>query len=255
MIKVIFFDMDGTLYSHKTRKIPDSAMQALWELKKNGIKVVVTTGRHLVEMEELQVLDFPFDAYITVNGQICLNEEKEPFFLNPIQGTDKEKLIEIFQAKKIPMIINGRNGIYINFVNEDVRKTQDEVSSTIPPILEYDGEDIFMVSVLCREENETDICVFKNLKITRWNKRAIDLVPFGSGKTRGIKIFLEQTGICREETMAVGDGENDMEMIEFANIGVAMGNAKSKVQQVADFVAADIEEDGVKKALEYFKLI
>lgn len=255
MIKAIFFDMDGTLFSHKAGKIPGSARNALWKLKERDIKVVVTTGRHLVEMEELSVLDFPFDAYITVNGQICLDEQKEPFFLNPIQGQDKEKLVHIFQEKKIPVIINGRNGIYINCVTEDVQKTQEEVCSAIPPVLEYDGGEIFMASIFRRKENEEDIHIFDNLSITRWNKRAVDVVPIGSGKTKGIEVFLEKYGISREETMAFGDGENDMGMIEFAKIGVAMGNAKTKVQNVADYVADDIDRDGIKKALERFGLI
>ena len=254
MIKAIFFDMDGTLFSHKAGKIPSSATNALWKLKENGIKIVVTTGRHFVELEELSVLDFPFDAYITVNGQICLDEKKEAFFLNPILGKDKEKLVKIFQEKQIPVIINARNGIYMNCVNEDVRKTQEDVCSAIPPILEYDNEEIFMASIFRREENESDIHIFENLNITRWNKRAVDVVPIGSGKTRGIEAFLEKYDISKEENMAFGDGENDMGMIKFANIGVAMGNAKPKVQSVADYVADDIDNDGVAKALKYFGL-
>lgn len=251
-MKAVFFDMDGTLLFHETGCIPESAKCALYRLKEKGIKVVVTTGRHLIEMEELSVLDFPFDAYITVNGQICLDEKKEPFFLQSIEGADKEKLVDLFQKKEIPIIINARHCLYMNFVNEDVVKTQAEVASSISPVMEYDGGDIFMASVFRRKENEADIDIFENLQVVRWNKRAVDVLPFGSGKVQGIRKFLEKYQISQEETMAFGDGENDMEMLRFVKIGIAMGNAKDIVKEAADYVTDDVDKDGIAKALERF---
>ena len=71
----------------------------------------------------------------------------------------------------------------------------------------------------------------------------------------GIKRYLEMTGIKREEIIAFGDAENDLEMIRFAGIGVAMGNAEEEVKKAADFVTADIDDDGIEKALKHFNLI
>ena len=71
----------------------------------------------------------------------------------------------------------------------------------------------------------------------------------------GIQRYLKLLGIKREEIIAFGDAENDLEMIRYAGIGVAMGNGEEAVKAVADYVTADIDDDGIEKALKHFKLI
>ena len=71
----------------------------------------------------------------------------------------------------------------------------------------------------------------------------------------GIKRYLELTGIKREEIIAFGDAENDLDMLRFAGIGVAMGNGAEEVKAAADYVTADIDDDGIEKALKHFQLI
>ena len=77
----------------------------------------------------------------------------------------------------------------------------------------------------------------------------------GGGKVVGIRKYLEMNDILPEEIIAFGDAENDMEMIAFAGIGVAMGNAKDCVKECADYVTADVDDDGILKALQHFGLI
>ncbi len=255
MIKAIFFDMDGTLLSHKQKKIPDSTMDALWMLKKLGIKVVVTTGRHMSELEELSLLEFPYDAYITVNGSICLDESRELFYIQPIEGVDKEAVLKMFEYKEVPVILVEQNDMYISFVNDNVRKTQADISTAVPPIKRYEGNDIVMACVYLREESEEVLKVFENLSITRWNKRAVDVIPFDSGKTKGIEKFLEKYQIAQEETMAFGDAANDIDMLQFCHIGVAMGNGSDSVKAAADYVTDDVDCDGICSALKHFQLI
>ena len=68
-------------------------------------------------------------------------------------------------------------------------------------------------------------------------------------------VLLKEIGVAREEVIAIGDGYNDLSMIRFAGLGIAMGNGVSALKEAADFVTADISEDGLKRALEYLELL
>lgn len=254
MIKAIFFDIDGTLLSHSKKQVPLSTRKALEELKRKGIQVVAATGRHLLEMEELPVNDIEFDAYITLNGQLCLDANKNLLFAHPIEGKEKENIIQIFNEKKIPIMIVEKDRYYMNFVNEYVIQVQDEISTSIPPIGEYTGNDIYMLSVYLDEEQCQQVD-FGNCRITRWNDLGIDVIASVGGKVVGIEKYLKYTNISREETMAFGDGENDIEMLEYVSIGVAMGNASDEVKAKADYVSDDIDDDGLYHALKKWNVL
>ena len=79
---------------------------------------------------------------------------------------------------------------------------------------------------------------------------AVDLLPFGGGKCGGIEKMLEHFGMKAEEAAAVGDGKNDVSMLEYAGVGIAMGNGCEEAKRVADFVVAGIEEEGLLEAVE-----
>ena len=91
--------------------------------------------------------------------------------------------------------------------------------------------------------------------MTRWNFGGLDIIAPGGGKVTGIRKYLDRCGLQPEEIIAFGDGENDLDMLRFAGIGVAMGNAEVAVKEAADFVTADIDDDGIAKALRHFGLI
>ena len=74
-------------------------------------------------------------------------------------------------------------------------------------------------------------------------------------KSSGIDVILKHFNIDKEETMAFGDGENDIDMIQHCKIGVAMDNAVDSLKAVADYITDDIDEDGVYNALKYYELI
>ena len=72
MIRAAFFDVDGTLLSHKTKSVPESTREALAKLREKGILCIIATGRQYIQLGKLPVGDIPFDAYITVNGQMTV---------------------------------------------------------------------------------------------------------------------------------------------------------------------------------------
>ena len=145
----------------------------------------------------------------------------------------------------------------LNFVNDTVIRAQKAISSPIPNIAPYDGSPIYLATAYVTPEEDDRIraIIPSNCHIARWNDRGIDLILNGVGKVAGIRYIIEKEGFLPEECIAFGDAENDIDMIEFCGIGVAMGNAQEKVKAVADYVTTDIDQDGVKNALQYYGII
>ena len=256
MIKAAFFDIDGTLLSHRTKQVPESARRAIDQLRAKGIRCIVATGRHISQFDDLPVDDLPFDGYLMLNGQIVLDKDRKILYGTPLEGKAKEWVLEMFHGEDQAILLVEDEELYLNFVNERVHYVQGCISSPVAPVKPYSGKDLYMGIAYIKPEEEylleqlRDDCV-----ITRWNREAVDIIAKGGGKDQAIRRYLEESGIAREEIIAFGDGLNDIQMIRFAGIGVAMGNAEEEVKQVADYVTADIDEDGIEKALKHFGLI
>ncbi len=256
MIKAAFFDVDGTLFSHSMKKFPESTKEALRLLRKKGIKTFLSTGRSYIEAGKLPWEDIVFDGYVTLNGQVCTDEKGKILFGNPIVGADKEYLLSVFKNHEKPLIVVEADRLYLNFVNEVVEAAQKAVSIPNPAIEEYSGAEVYQfIAYLTRTEEEEFMCKIPNCQATRWYEAGVDIIPKDSGKILGIQKMLEIYGFSREEIIAFGDGDNDAEMLEFAGIGVAMGNAVEITKQKADYVTDHIDQDGLWNALKHFEII
>ncbi|MDE6771035.1 MAG: HAD hydrolase family protein, partial [Muribaculaceae bacterium] len=97
--------------------------------------------------------------------------------------------------------------------------------------------------------------ILKNCVATSWNPLFCDIIPARSDKSVGIDRMIEYFGIPLSETMAFGDGDNDIGMLRHVAIGIAMGNAEDNVKQAADYVTTPAIENGVVNALQHFKLL
>ena len=256
MIKAIFFDIDGTLVSHTKRDIPEGVLTALDELRAKGILLFIASGRHISEFPALPLHDYPFDGYVTQTGQICYNGAFETIYEQPFTDQDTESLVRMFNEREIPIVLLNDRSLYINFVNEYVVRTQNAINTPIPPIDSYHGEKLYGATVF--GESATIDRVEERLtasRATRWNRFAADIVLGEAGKENGIRKMLDHYGISRDEIMAFGDADNDLDMISFAGIGVVMGNGTEKMKEIADYVTASVDEGGVVEALRHFGLI
>lgn len=255
-IKAAFFDIDGTLFSHRTLSVPQSTLEALQILSAKGILCVIATGRHVTELAEMNLLKYGFDAYITLNGQICLSDKLDLMFGNPMEGESLAGMLHFFNGSEVPSILTSKDRMYVNFVNEDVRLAHRDIHTNIPVVGQYAGEPIYMGVIYCSKEKEGPIKErLPRCSITRWSRHGLDIVPIGGNKVAGIRRYLELMGIRREEIIAFGDGENDIEMLRYAGIGVALGNAQEDVKAAADYVTSDIDDDGILRALLHYGIM
>lgn len=257
MVKAIFFDIDGTLLSFKTHQMSPGTLDALHALREKGVKLFLSTGRHKSMIRSVRDL-FPFDGCITLNGQFCFCGD-QVLRKVPMERCDVEQIVELTGQGAFPCIFLEEEASYINQLGPHVQVFPEQLSIPLPPLDDprraLEGE-LYQVVVFLPEEEEhllTDRTRFLNPM--RWHPEFIDVIAVGGGKDKGMDAILDHFGIGVEETMAFGDGENDLPMLRHAGIGVAMGNAGPKVQAEADYITTSVDEDGIVHALKHFGLL
>ncbi len=260
MIKAVFFDVDGTLVSFKTHRVPESTLNAIKELQAKGIKVFVATGRHPdILSEGNNVHEINFDGFVTLNGQYCFTKEREVIYENSIVKEDIEALLEFMKVNNFPCAFVEDKDTYMNYTNDIVINLLKSVNVPIPPLEDISRAKVgkvFQLNPYVPVAFQDELMrVLPNCEATRWSPAFIDVIPAGGGKHVAINKIMEYYGYSKDEIMAFGDGGNDKTMLIAAGIGVAMGNANEDVKEIADFVTTSVDEDGVLNALKHFNLI
>lgn len=256
MIKAIFFDIDGTLLSHADGSLLKSTRNALKALQEKGIKIFIASGRHITEIQEQPIHDIDFDGYVCLNGQLGLDKDREIIYSFPIDEHDTNCAVKHFNEKKIPIVFVEEHKLYLNFSNDYVKIAQDAIASDIPEFDTYKGNKIYQITAFASNEDLEEMLEdCKSCKMTRWNKYGVDIISNVGGKAFGIEKMMEHYNLTKEEIMAFGDGENDIDMLNLANISIAMDNAISELKEVADYVTDSSNDDGIYNALKHFELI
>lgn len=254
MLKAVFFDIDGTLYSHVTNTVPLSAQLALKALQNKGMKVIACTGRHVTELEELGIDRYvSFDGFVTLNGQYCYDDQGLIYDL-PIEKEDVDLVIKDATEKKYPVIFVERDKMYINIVNDYVKRVQASIHSKVPQKGKLSDEQKIYQMIPYLPSNK-DYIELPHCMKNIWHEGAFDLIPKKGGKSQGMIHMCKHYGIKSNEIMAFGDADNDISMLNYAKIGVAVGKATDTLKAHADYITDDIDEDGILHALQYYRVI
>lgn len=257
-IKAAFFDIDGTLVSFKTHVISEKSVESLERLRKNGVKVFISSGRHKMIMDNLK--GFDFDGYICMNGALIF-ADGEVIYRRPLDLEDAVEVARIAHENGIPCAAFCESSIGISSTNDVTDATFRMIDVVSPPLMDLhakaSGGEVYQYTIFVNKEEEARLLapVLRNTDSTRWHPEFTDLIPKNLSKADGIACVMEKYGFSREEVIAFGDGGNDVEMLDFAGIGVAMGNATDEVKAHADYVTSSVDEEGVTSALRHFGLI
>ena len=255
MTKAIFFDIDGTLLSYNTHRVLPGTVQAFEALHRQGILTFISSGRPKILIPDLPV---HFDGYITVNGGyvFCGNEV---LLRCPISTDDCRRWLHYVEKKQLTTMCFTAHEMYINRIDDATRTLQQRLKFQLPPMLPLDqmqGKEAYQFIAMQPADADAEaLQSLSHCRMPRWHPAFTDVIPDNSSKAVGIECIMNHYGIRREETMAFGDGENDVEMLEYVNCGIAMGNATDSVKRHADFVTDSADNEGILKALQQLKII
>ena len=253
-IEILFFDIDGTILPIGGKSVHAPVVRALTEMHDRGVRLFICTGRAPFSLPNLAGI--PFDGAVCFNGAYCYDAggliHSEPLRLCDIKDVIRNA---------------GELGFPVAVATARARSTSEHRQS--PPdrpapsehapakCLEFiPDEPVYQMMIDATAEFDSlFVQGVPAVKTARWWDRAVDIIPAHWGKAKGMEKVLEHYGLERSQSMAFGDGANDANMLEYAGIGVAMGNAAQAAKEAADYVADSCENDGVVSALRHFGLL
>lgn len=256
MIKAAFFDIDGTLVSFNTHTIPQSTLNAISEIRKKGVKVFIATGRPLPFINNLGQLEY--DGIMSVTGASCTTADGTIISQNTVSKEDIERLIADLKVHPMPVAFASDDKAIVTYLDADTKKFQDVftlLNIELPPSQPIEKAldmNVTQIIAFFNEKEEPRIMrdVLKGCDANRWHPDFADCVAKGTNKATGIDAICKYYGIALNETVAFGDGGNDITMLHHAGVGVAMGNASDEVKQHADMITDTVDNDGIAKALK-----
>jgi len=250
--KIIFFDIDRTLYDPDTRSIPKSTIDALKILaNKDDIEIAIATGRAFYMLHIIEEIKEFINIFITINGQILIKDNKT-IFRNPIEKNKILDVVKKFEEDNMKYGFLGEFDETLNIVDDKGKKAFELVDMKLPRIDPhfYLDNDIFQMWAFCENTlHQKYREFFSDLDLISWLGDGFDLISKGMSKKEGIKSILEIEKIELKNSYAFGDGDNDIEMLDFIPNSVAMGNASEKAKEHAKYITSDIKEDGIYKGL------
>lgn len=276
-IKLICIDMDGTLLNSKN-EVSERNKEVLKKAKELGVNIAITTGRLFSSARYYSDLIGIDTAVIASNGAyIKTNYNDEPILENPISI---DLVIEIFNIVK-------KYGLSVNFNSWDTLIREYEVPEThayavmnkalpenkrvkfiidnknFTETLKNFNDKILKGIVIEERENKEQLWAAKEelkkvlgdrLHIVSSGHNNFEVMSGNTSKGKAVECYAKSLNIPASEVMCIGDSENDLSMLKFAGIGVAMGNGLDLIKKEADYITDSNDEDGVAGAINHFVL-
>lgn len=258
---MIFFDIDGTLLDDELGIVPESTIRALHQAKANGHLLFICTGRCKAIWPQ-EILDIGFDGVvggcgtnIYYHGEEILHARLEPSL--------QREVADDLSRCHVDGVLEGKCKSYFrrDYWMPVVKRIFEEngTFSAECQMFWEDAELEFDKMALWFDES-SDMADFKAKYEDRFDfilrdPTFYEVVPKGYSKATGIAFLCERLGIDRSDTMGVGDSTNDLPMLEYTGISVAMGSGNPDIFPSVDYVTAAVMDDGIEKALKKYEII
>lgn len=267
MYKLIALDMDGTLL-RTDKTISQRTKDSIKKAKEKGVKVVLASGRPIEgidrSLEELDLISEE-DYVLSYNGSLVQNTlTKEIISSETLTGNDIHTLYKL--SKELGVNIHAFAETYGLITPKTSTYTEREAEINGVEIKEMDFDKFHkedkVVKIMFIDEPDILQKAIDNLPKEYYEKYTIvrsapyflEFLHINANKGNGVEALSKYLGISKEEIICVGDAGNDKHMIEYAGLGVAMGNAMKEIKEIAQYIAKSNDEDGVAEVIEKFIL-
>ena len=268
MYRLLALDMDGTLLNSR-KEISRATMEALNKLVGRGIAVSLCTGRGVAELKDYEK-EFAEIPYGILNSGGCVYDfrAKKPLYRKLLED---DVVLECLKAaakvRAMPYLLTTGASVA---QTEDMRDVSvfhmgiyqpmyDRVATVVPDAEEYvrtHPGDSLKLCIYHRDEETREITraaiSHLGMQLADAETTSLEVSPTGITKARGLEILCEYLNIPIEETVAVGDADNDLDVLKAAGLAVAMGNANAHVKEVCDVVVSDNDHDGIVEVIDRF---
>ena len=260
--QLLFFDIDGTLLSNDTHKIPESALKAIADAQKNGHLAFINTGRTIRTMPSF-LKDLGFDGFLCGCGTRIVYHD-ETLLAHSLSEEERNYIIDLMGKWQIEAFLEGSEDVYCQRSNyrqkimNEVRTSFNKKGLGLSKFIEdrnfvYDKFVFVSDNQLNADAFIHDITPLINV-IDR-GKGMYECVPKGYSKASAMRLLAAHLNISMDNTWAFGDSSNDLPMFEAAAHGIAMGDHSPVLEPFSEMITDTVDNDGIAKALLHFGLI
>lgn len=263
-IKLIAVDLDGTLLNNH-HALSERNERALRAAMAKGIHIILATGKTWSSAKELIARLNLTSPGIFVQGLIVYNADGTVRHQQTLDPSLARRVITFAEDRGFVLLAYSGSRLLLRAdhpIAEDLTRFNEPLAEIVGPLQNLlDSQPIHKLIIYGEA---------KRLKALRWQlsmqlngqanltqshiQTQLEILPSGASKGRALKALMKELGVSQDQTLAIGDAENDLEMIQTAGIGIAMGNASEKLKAIATHTVADNDHDGVAEAIERFVL-
>lgn len=262
--KALLFDVDGTLFN-SNHEISKLTLEGIKKAYEKGIKIAVVTGRSPSGVKSVKdQLGFSV-PFICSGGAIAFDNKGKIIYENALGGKNTKDVIDYVKSLKIDALWNvyANDKWYAEKLDDYRTRREEEILCTkaetidvnLIPSINIDkvmfiatDDVISYLDIKLREE-------FKNFAIVRSQVIIVEVTANNVNKATAINSILDEWKLDKNEIIAFGDSNNDLEMLDYVGVGVAMGNASDNVKNQSDYVTLGNDSDGIYYALKHFGII
>lgn len=274
--KLIFIDIDGTLFDHAKDAIPESAKNAILSVKSKGHKIFLSTGRPYADIDQ-EILNSPLDGMIVSCGAVVYVDNK-PIYCKTYPQKELISLIQFMLDNNIGFSLDGIRKNYLteeafNYLsslmfknNEDSELSRAMMAKNncfpFEDMKEEDLKEVVKISIFTKNKESCEKLfqripeslvgfMYKNNHLDLYNG---EISIKGITKATGLKQITSYLNKAIEDTVVIGDSLNDLDILQAAGLSICMGNGADECKKVADFTTKHISDDGLAYALKHFNL-